>query len=447
VNGADAGFTYDAAGNVTYDNVYRYLYDAEGRICAVENTAAPSPVMTGYLYDAEGNRIAKGTIQNMTSCDPAVNGFVASSEVDSIRDQNGQQMTEAAINSGSGTLVSSHANVWAAGQLLATYAMNQTGTPLSFYFNDPLGTRRVETDYQGTILQSCSSLPFGDGETCQPVPTEHLFTQKERDTETGNDYFGARYYASAMGSFLMPDPYEIVTQKNKGTSAQQQKQLLESFIANPQSWNKYAYALNNPLHNIDIGGNCSVPANLSSGQIGICIEAFIAAPRIAVIGLGDNRTFSPYGGTYRFRVDVRVDPENNGSISINQDVGTSKLGFQSLNIWSHGKGDAQLGPVTSDVDGNRHFEVTGVAANGFSDFTDQTGIGISGTIRFDLSFTASPDGTISLDKAMATTFPSLEIYTYDSGGQTTGTLLNFSEQEPKDLQDPEKCIGGQQCPQ
>ena len=130
---------------MTYDNVYQYLYDAEGRICAVENTAGPSPVMTGYLYDAEGNRIAKGTIQNMTSCDPAVNGFVASSEVDSIRDQNGQQMAEATINAGSGTMVSSHANVWAAGQLLATYAMNQTGTPLSFYFNDPLGTRRIKT--------------------------------------------------------------------------------------------------------------------------------------------------------------------------------------------------------------------------------------------------------------------------------------------------------------
>jgi hypothetical protein len=31
-------------------------------------------------------------------------------------------------------------------------------------------------------------------------------TGKERDSESGNDYFGARYYASTMGRFLSPDP-------------------------------------------------------------------------------------------------------------------------------------------------------------------------------------------------------------------------------------------------
>jgi RHS repeat-associated protein len=31
------------------------------------------------------------------------------------------------------------------------------------------------------------------------------FTGKERDTESGNDYFGARYYASSMGRFMSPD--------------------------------------------------------------------------------------------------------------------------------------------------------------------------------------------------------------------------------------------------
>jgi len=32
------------------------------------------------------------------------------------------------------------------------------------------------------------------------------FTGKERDSESGNDYFGARYYSSAMGRFMSPDP-------------------------------------------------------------------------------------------------------------------------------------------------------------------------------------------------------------------------------------------------
>jgi len=33
----------------------------------------------------------------------------------------------------------------------------------------------------------------------------HHFTGKERDSESGNDYFGARYYASSMGRFFSPD--------------------------------------------------------------------------------------------------------------------------------------------------------------------------------------------------------------------------------------------------
>jgi len=63
------------------------------------------------------------------------------------------------------------------------------------------------------------------------------FTSKERDTETGLDYFGARYFASAHGRFTSPDP------------------LLESGRpARPQSWNRYSYVLNNPLRLIDPNG-------------------------------------------------------------------------------------------------------------------------------------------------------------------------------------------------
>jgi RHS repeat-associated protein len=63
------------------------------------------------------------------------------------------------------------------------------------------------------------------------TPTEHLFTGKERDSESGNDYFGARYYASSMGRFMSPDP----------------GWFMEADPTNPQTWNLYSYALNNPL--------------------------------------------------------------------------------------------------------------------------------------------------------------------------------------------------------
>jgi len=61
---------------------------------------------------------------------------------------------------------------------------------------------------------------------------------QERDSESGNDYFGARYYASTMGRWVSPD-----------------KPFADQHTINPQSWNLYAYGGNNPLRNIDPNGS------------------------------------------------------------------------------------------------------------------------------------------------------------------------------------------------
>ncbi len=67
---APGGVGYDAAGGVVNDGVNQYLYDGEGRICAVANGSA----LIGYIYNADGHRVAMGTIRSW-SCDPGVNGF------------------------------------------------------------------------------------------------------------------------------------------------------------------------------------------------------------------------------------------------------------------------------------------------------------------------------------------------------------------------------------
>jgi RHS repeat-associated protein len=54
------------------------------------------------------------------------------------------------------------------------------------------------------------------------------YAGKERDLETGLDYFGARYYGSALGRFTSPDP-------------------LGGSLLDPQTLNRYAYVRNNPL--------------------------------------------------------------------------------------------------------------------------------------------------------------------------------------------------------
>jgi RHS repeat-associated protein len=71
-------------------------------------------------------------------------------------------------------------------------------------------------------------------------------TGKQRDTESGLDYFGARYYGSALGRFTSADwsatpepvPYADLT--------------------NPQSLNLYVYVQNNPLKNRDLDGHVCV---------------------------------------------------------------------------------------------------------------------------------------------------------------------------------------------
>ncbi len=50
---------------------------------------------------------------------------------------------------------------------------------------------------------------------CTPhfVHCAYKFTGKERDAESGLDYFGARYYASSMGRFMSPDPSGLLAAK------------------------------------------------------------------------------------------------------------------------------------------------------------------------------------------------------------------------------------------
>ncbi|KAA6461076.1 hypothetical protein DYQ86_12500 [Acidobacteria bacterium AB60] len=74
-------------------------------------------------------------------------------------------------------------------------------------------------------------------------PPSH-FTGKERDSESGNDYFGARYYASTMGRWLSPDP------SNWG---------IDFFY--PQTWNHYSYVANNPLSATDPNGLWLTPTH------------------------------------------------------------------------------------------------------------------------------------------------------------------------------------------
>jgi RHS repeat-associated protein len=87
-------------------------------------------------------------------------------------------------------------------------------------------------------------------------------TGKERD-ETGLDYFGARYYSGALGRFTSPDEFTGgIVDPFTGQPISQPGPLPYADITNPQTLNKYAYVMNNPLRYTDPDGHIAVMDDL-----------------------------------------------------------------------------------------------------------------------------------------------------------------------------------------
>jgi RHS repeat-associated protein len=103
------------------------------------------------------------------------------------------------------------------------------------------------TDQNANVVGRHDYLPFGEEIAANTGGRNGLFgtqdfvnqkfTGQERDSETGLDFFQARYFSAALGRFNSPDP------SNAGAS-----------LFNPQSWNGYTYVTNNPLTLIDPSG-------------------------------------------------------------------------------------------------------------------------------------------------------------------------------------------------
>jgi len=270
---AASGFVYDAQGDVLADGLNHYAYDGEGRLCAVQNS---NNSFSQYIYDAEGKRTAKeslsentggtGTITNACSSRATDTNWIRSIGSMYLSGSSGAAVTE--LGSSGNWL---HTNA-PSGAAMATYASTTTG--VWFHLTDPLGTRRILADATGKVQQSCQSLPFGDGETCTATPTEQLFTGKERDTESGNDYFGARYYASSMGRFLSPDDDS------------------DQEPSDPQSWNLYPYVRNNPLTNTDPDGHdCVVQSRIDDNHESVSVSSGTCSG--VSVGSGQSATYVP----------------------------------------------------------------------------------------------------------------------------------------------------------
>src|SRR5689334_17785999 len=120
-----------------------------------------------------------------------------------------------------------------------------TGTGgVFYYFSDHLKTASVITDSAGVIKAESDYYPWGGELQFVANDSNHYkFTSKERDGETGLDYFGARYYSNGLGRWVSAD-----------WSAKPAPVPYADFH-DPQTLNLYGYVKGNPSSKSDPDGH------------------------------------------------------------------------------------------------------------------------------------------------------------------------------------------------
>jgi len=216
-----SGLTYDPSSNTLTDGANTYTWDAESQM----KTAAG----VTYAYDGDGRRVSKSNGK--------LYWYGSGSEILAETDAAGNTTNE---------------YIFFGGQRIAILAAGST--PL-YYAEDFLGSSRVMVTSTGVVCYDADFTPFG-GERAytNTCPSNYKFEGKERDTETGNDDFGARYYSNRLGRWLssdwsavpVPVPYANLT--------------------NPQTLNLYSMASDDPESFADLDGHAQYsPANSPCG--------------------------------------------------------------------------------------------------------------------------------------------------------------------------------------
>jgi RHS repeat-associated protein len=210
-----SAFAYDASGNATNDGAFAYTWDAESQM----KTAAG----VTYTYDGDGRRVMKSSGK--------IYWYGSGGDILAETDAAGNTLNEYIFFGGK------------------RVAMLPSGSSPLYYVEDFLGSSRVITTNTGVVCYDADFYPYGGERTpytnnC-PSTNNYKFEGKERDTETGNDDFGARYYTERYGRWLsadwsaVPDPVPYAN------------------LTNPQTLNLYSMVADDPESFADLDGHCT----------------------------------------------------------------------------------------------------------------------------------------------------------------------------------------------
>jgi RHS repeat-associated protein len=175
-----------------------------------------------------------------------------------------------------------------------------------------LGSTRVVTDQNQAVKARHDYLPFGEeiasdkggrsgvtGYTAADSIRQQ-FTSKERDIESGMDYFLARYYSASQGRFTSPDeftggPDELFDFADDASD----NPTFYADLFDPQTVNKYQYCLNNPFKYVDPTGHQekkSLTQRLKETVLG-AVSAYLADNGVPSVEIQGNEVGQAIGHT------------------------------------------------------------------------------------------------------------------------------------------------------
>jgi RHS repeat-associated protein len=364
--------TYDLNGNVTNDFLHAYSWDAYGKPVTIDSI--------GIMYDALG-RMAE---QNKSG---VYSELVYAPTGAKLGIMSGQVIQKAYVKLTGGSVA----------------VFNSSG--LSYYrHSDWVGSSRLSSTPARAVYADAAYGPFGEP-YAQSGASDLSYTGMNQDTVPNLYDFPQREYG-VQGRWPSPDPSGISSAR----------------VSDPQSWDRYAYARNDPVRFVDQDGTCTAPV----GGNGVCIDLFIPTayvPGTDGTGLGDNRGPDGDGGSFRVQFQVTYDPSA-GIATVLSETGASQADILGVVLTKDGTLTALPSPnMPSGVngqygaDGSVTVTISAAALNGLADVPFSTLFGdVTQPIEISISVTINADGTASVNSGSAFSgYPSLEVWNYQNG--------------------------------
>jgi RHS repeat-associated protein len=210
---ADAGYHYDANGNMLSNGECLFEYDTQDRLIKVTR----GELTLLYTYDPFHRRLSKAVYQNQQLLQKSYFLWDGNNEIGSFDEELSPQELRI-LGEGLGAEL---------GAALFLELNGKSYVPLHDHRGSLIILLDLETQKP---IETYRYTAFGE-ETTQGTLSPWRFSSKRLDTETGFIYFGRRYYSPALGRWITPDP--------------------QGFTDGP---NLYAYVLNNPLSHFDLYG-------------------------------------------------------------------------------------------------------------------------------------------------------------------------------------------------